>query len=174
MWYRMLTSSLLLLMIPLLSQSQYWRAERLLPPNCPPGLSLFPSTVSHFNPVQGNFVALTPSVSCAWDDQHDHNDHKGYGKMAFTLCIIWEKAQLEANRPNLWCLRVLCRLKDIDMEKKKKNSAGFDIAIVQLLMVWQSRIVVERFPGSLGRINAEEHSASHMVLVKPPMKSGDW
>lgn len=68
--------------------------------------------------------------------------------------------------------RVLCSLEDIDVEKT--ISADLDIAIVQLLMAQQSRMVVERFPGSLGCCNAEEHSASHMVLVKPPMKSGDW
>lgn len=72
----------------------------------------------------------------------------------------------------VWCLRVLCSIKDTDVEKTMP--VELSIAIVQLLMVWQSSIVTERFPGPLGCINAEEHSAPHMVLVKPSMKSGDW
>lgn len=41
-------------------------------------------------------------------------------------------------------------------------------------MVSQSRIVAGRFPGLLSSVNAEEHSATHMVFVKLLMKSGDW
>lgn len=66
------------------------------------------------------------------------------------------------------CLRVLSGLEDIDMEKTISSDLG--VAIVWLLTVWQGRIVPE-IPWI---INAQEHRASHMVLVKPPMKSGDW
>jgi len=72
----------------------------------------------------------------------------------------------------VWCLRVIWSLEDINMEKN--ISADLGVAVVQRLTVHQSRIVAERFPGSLGCINEKEHGASHMVLVKPPMKSGDW
>lgn len=92
-WQHILTSPLPLLMIPLLGQSQQWRAEKLWPPNCPSRTA--PS-------MQFRAILL---LLYHWLAVYELNIMtiaitEARGKWSLPCESPEERQQLEANRPN--------------------------------------------------------------------------